>query len=92
MLYKSVWQLVVWSYAIQDKVLNPQTPRKYTILNGNFVFDLGNFDLCCGIERSHGIKRDLPVLHLCTLVSKNVRRNVLTIAQQNKLSQEQREA
>jgi len=42
---------------MQDEVI-PLTPRKYTILNGNFVFDL------CDVYQEHNpdIKEDLPVL------------------------------
>jgi hypothetical protein len=42
--------------------------RKYTVLNGNFVFNLRNIFQ----ERSPGIKRDLPVLYLSTMVSKKM--------------------
>ena len=28
-----------------DEVVKPPTPRKYTVFNGNFVFDLHIFDL-----------------------------------------------
>jgi hypothetical protein len=41
----------------EDEVVNPLTPRKYTILNANSVFDL------CSVLQEHipGIIRDLPV-------------------------------
>jgi len=42
-LYTSVCPIVVLSYTIQDEVVNPLTPSpplKYTVLNGNFVFNL----------------------------------------------------
>jgi len=29
-----------------DEVVSPLTPRKYTVFDRNFVFDLHNFDLC----------------------------------------------
>jgi hypothetical protein len=45
-LYRSVCPLVLWSYSIYDEVVGPLTHRKYTVLNGNFVFDLYDFDLC----------------------------------------------
>jgi len=40
------------------EVGNPLTPRKYTVLNGNSVFNL------CDFLQEHipGIKQDLPVL------------------------------
>jgi hypothetical protein len=39
------------------------TPRKYIVLNGNFVFDLHDFDLRNIIQECNpGIKRELPVL------------------------------
>ena len=40
MLYWSVCPLVVYSHTIYNEAVNPLTPRKYTVLNGNFVFDL----------------------------------------------------
>jgi len=39
-LYRSV---VVQSYTIKDEVVNSLTPRKYTLFNGKFVFDLCDF-------------------------------------------------
>ena len=36
----------------------PLTPKKYTVLNGNFGFDLHDIFQ----ERNHGTKWDLPVL------------------------------
>jgi hypothetical protein len=36
-LCRSVCPLVVKLYMIQDEVVSPQTPRKYTVLNRNFV-------------------------------------------------------
>jgi len=41
----------------KDEVVNPLTPIKYTVLNGNFVFDLRDVFQ----ERNPGIKRDLSV-------------------------------
>jgi len=35
-----------YSHTLQDEGVSPLTPRKYTVLNGNFVFDLCNFNLC----------------------------------------------
>jgi len=41
-----------------DEVVNPPTQRKYTVFNGNFVFDLrGIFQEC-----NRGVKQDLPTL------------------------------
>jgi hypothetical protein len=46
-----------------DEVVNPQTPRKYTVLDGNFVFIFHDFDLCDFFRNINpGLKRDLPVL------------------------------
>jgi len=47
-LYRSVCPLVIYSDTIQDEVVNPLThppshpppPRKYNVLDGNFVFNL----------------------------------------------------
>lgn len=41
-LCTSVCPLVIKSYTIIEEV-SPITPRKYTILNGNFVFNLNDF-------------------------------------------------
>jgi hypothetical protein len=38
-------------------IFYPLSPRKYTVLNGNFVFDLGDVFQ----EHIPGEKRDLPV-------------------------------
>ena len=43
-LYTSVCPLVVQSYTIYDETVNPLTPTKYTVLNGNLVFNLCDFD------------------------------------------------
>ena len=40
--------------------LSIPNPRKYTVLNGNFVFDFRDVFQ----ERNPGIKRDLPVTNL----------------------------
>jgi hypothetical protein len=34
-----------YSHSQQDEVVSSLTPRKYTVLNGNFVFDMHDFDL-----------------------------------------------
>jgi hypothetical protein len=61
--YRSVYLLVVHSYTIEDEVANPLAPRKYAVLNGNFVFNLHNFNLYDFFqEHNPGIKRDLPVV------------------------------
>jgi len=49
---------VVYSYTTQDEVINPVTPRKYTVLNENFVFDLRKIFQDCIPDA----KRDLPVM------------------------------
>jgi hypothetical protein len=60
-LSRSVCPLVVLSHALyRDEVDNPPTPGKYTVLNGNFVFDL-HHDLQ---EHNPGIKWDLSVFVL----------------------------
>jgi hypothetical protein len=43
--YTSMCILVVYLYTTKNEAVNPLTPRKYTVLNGNFVFDLPDFDL-----------------------------------------------
>jgi len=40
MLYRSICPLVVESHTTWDEGVNPLTPKKYKVLNGNFVFDL----------------------------------------------------
>ena len=56
-LYISICPLVEQSYNIQNEVISSLISRKYTVVNGNFVFYL------CHVfhERSPGVKRDLPV-------------------------------
>jgi hypothetical protein len=44
-LYRFVCPLVVQSYTIQDEVVTPLTPRKYTVLNGNNEFDLHDVNM-----------------------------------------------
>ena len=41
-LSKSVCPLVVQSCTTWDEVVNPQTPKQCSVLNGNFVFDLSD--------------------------------------------------
>jgi len=50
--------IVSHTYTIQDEAVNPQTPWKYTVLKGNFLFDLCNVFQECNL----GIKQDLPVI------------------------------
>ena len=53
------------SYIMKDEVFSPLTPRKCTVLNGNFVFSLHVLDLCNVFQECIlGIKQDIPV-HLC---------------------------
>ena len=56
-LSRSMCPLVVKSCTIYDEADNPPAPRKYTVLNGNFVFNLHN-DLQ---EHNPGTKWDLSV-------------------------------
>jgi hypothetical protein len=56
-LYRSIHPLVVYSYVVYNEAVNSQTLRKYTILNGNFVFDLHYVFQ----EHNPGVKRDPPV-------------------------------
>jgi hypothetical protein len=43
--------------------LSPLIPRKYIVLNRNFVFDLRDFDSREVFQESKpGVKRELPVL------------------------------
>jgi len=49
-----------------DEVVNPLTPRKYTVFNGNFAFILHNFDLRDIFQECNpGVKQDLPALEKC---------------------------
>jgi len=57
LIYTFICPLVAQSYTIQGKTVNPLTPRKNTILNGKFVFDLRDIFQ----ERIPGLKRDLLV-------------------------------
>jgi hypothetical protein len=41
-LYWSICSLVLQSYAIWNKVVNPLTTLKYIVLSVNFMFDLPN--------------------------------------------------
>ena len=53
---------MVEPYPIQGEVCNPLSPRKYAVLNGNFILDLRDFDLSDVFQdRNSGVKRDLPV-------------------------------
>jgi hypothetical protein len=64
-LYRSVCPLVVQSCTVQDENVDPLTPRKCTILNGNFVLNLhGIFQ-----EHNPGIKPELPVTSSLTLIT-----------------------
>ena len=38
--YRSIYPVVVQSYTIYNEVVKPLIPRKCTVFNGNFVFDL----------------------------------------------------
>jgi len=56
-LHRSVCPLLVYSHRLYRMMLS--IPRKYTVLNESFVFDL------CDIfqEYNSGIKQDLPVVY-----------------------------
>jgi len=58
-LYWSVCSPVVLSCTIWDEVVIPLPPRKYTVLKGNFVFDLRDVSQ----EGNPGTQRDLPVYY-----------------------------
>jgi hypothetical protein len=65
MLYRCVCPLVVQSFARENEVVGCQSPnpRKYVVLNQNFVFDLCDFDLRDVFqEHNPGVKRELHVL------------------------------
>jgi hypothetical protein len=51
---------VVYSYTIYAEVVNLLNPRRYTVLNGNFMFDLRPF-----FRNITGVKRDPPVIEKC---------------------------
>jgi hypothetical protein len=62
MLYRSVCPIMIESYTISYEVVNSRTPRKCTVLNTNFVLNLGDFDLRDVFqERNAGVQRDLHV-------------------------------
>ena len=66
-LYRSVCLPVVYSYTILNEVVKTMTTRKYTVLNGNFVFDLCVLNLRDIFhERNPGVKRHLLVYLLCS--------------------------
>ena len=48
---------MVYLYTTMDEAVNPLTTRKYTVLNGNFGFDLRD----AFQEGNPAVKRDLPV-------------------------------
>ena len=91
--YNSICPLVAQSYTMQDEVVNLLTLRKYTVLNGNFVFNL------CDVfqEYNPGVKRDwlvISVLHcVCTVcrpsytVNKLMHRNWLVLCWKTALYQ-----
>lgn len=64
-LHRSVCPLVVQLYTVKDEAVNPLCPRKYTVLSGNFVFIVYDFDLHDSFQECNpGIKRDLPFVIL----------------------------
>jgi hypothetical protein len=56
-LYRSVRSPMVQSHTIQEEVVNTLTPKKYTILKGNFAFNLRDVFQ----KHNHGVKQDLPI-------------------------------
>lgn len=61
-LYRCACPTLFQSYTTQHMVVNPLTPKKYT-LNGYFDFDLRDLDFCDFFfqEIKAGVKRDLLV-------------------------------
>ena len=54
-----------YSHTLQDEDVSLLTPRKYTGLNGNFVFDVRDFDLLDVFQECEpGVKQDLPAYFL----------------------------
>jgi len=53
---------VIVIHYINDEAVSPLNPRKYIVLNGNFVFGLHCFDFRVLEERNCGIKRDKSVI------------------------------
>jgi hypothetical protein len=47
---------------IYDEVVSPLNPRRYIVLDGNFVFGLHGFDLRVSEKRNCGVKRDKSVI------------------------------
>jgi hypothetical protein len=56
--FRRFFSSIVIHCTVWDEVVNPLTPRKYTVLNGNFVFDGHDVFLKC----NPGIKLNLPVI------------------------------
>ena len=49
------------------EVVNPLTPRKYTVFNGNCAFNLHNFDSRDIFQECNpGMKQDLPAIGKCS--------------------------
>jgi hypothetical protein len=66
--YTSIYPLEVQSYTTQDEVINPLTSRKYTLSNGNSVFNWHFFELY-NVFQNHkpDVKCNLAVL-ICTVL------------------------
>jgi hypothetical protein len=43
-LYVKYW--CTQAYSMQEDIVHPLTLRKYIVLNGDFLLDLCNFDMC----------------------------------------------
>ena len=63
--WRSVCPLLIQSYTIQDEVVNLQTLRKYSVLNGNYLLILHEVFH----EDNLGTKLDLLVLKITSLLS-----------------------
>jgi hypothetical protein len=58
---------------MQDEVVSPLNTSKYIVLNGNFVFDMRNFDLRDVFQECNpGIKREIPVQDILQNIQTNV--------------------
>lgn len=54
---------MIESWTVKEEDVNSLISRKYTVLNGKFVFSLHDFNLRDIIQEcSPGIKQDLPIL------------------------------
>ena len=54
--------VMVYLYTIKNEAVNPLTPRKYAVLNGNFVFNLPDLDLQ-NVFRDVSLTQNEPCLY-----------------------------